>query len=59
MLDAERHYAELEEQAEKLPECSECGEKIQSDELYEFNDELICPECLIHNHRKWTNDFIE
>ena len=59
MRDAERYYAEREEEAERLPECSECGEKIQSDELYEFNDELICPKCLKDNHMKWTNDYCQ
>lgn len=46
-----------EEELEKLPKCSECGEPIQSDECYEINDELICPECLRENHRKWVEDY--
>ena len=53
------HMAERDRQLDKLPECSECGEKIQSDECYEFNDELICPDCLTNYHRKWTEDFMK
>lgn len=58
--DAFREHDARQEQAfEKLPECSECGYKITTDECYEFNDELICPECLKDNHRKWTENYIE
>lgn len=46
-----------EEELEKLPICDCCGERIQSDECYEINDELICPECLRENHRKWVEDY--
>ena len=60
--DAERYFTELERQAEerleKLPVCSECGCPIEDDWLYEFNDELICPECLEENHMKKTEDYV-
>lgn len=55
----EMHMAEQERELDKLPECSECGEKIQSEECYEFNDELICPDCLKNYHRKYTEDFMK
>lgn len=54
-----QHDAEMEAELEKLPVCSECGEHIQTDELYEINDELICPKCLKENHQKWTEDYCE
>lgn len=44
---------------DKLPKCAECGEPIQDEECFEINGELICPECLKSNHRKWTEDYIE
>ena len=53
------HDAEQERMLAKLPICSECGEPIQSDECYEINDELVCPQCLEENHRKWVDDYIE
>ena len=57
--DAERYEAEQEESLKRLPVCCECGEPIQTDECYEFNDELICPDCLRDNHKKWTEDYME
>ena len=57
--DAERHEAEQERQLQKLPICCECGEPIQTDECYEFDGELLCPDCLMGNHRNWTEDYME
>lgn len=53
VADAERYTAEQEAELEKLPKCSECGEPIQTDTYYEFNDELYCEHCL-GNHRHST-----
>lgn len=54
-----RHEAEQQRQLERLPECSECGEPIQDEECYMFNDELICKQCLEDNHEKKTEDYME
>lgn len=59
IADYNRYSSDQEEALAKLPRCSECDEHIQSDECYEFNDELICPECLVNNHRKWVEDYCE
>lgn len=59
VADFHRHDAEQTRKLESLPRCSECDEPIQSDECYEFNDELICPDCLKDNHRKWVEDYVE
>lgn len=56
--DADRYYSELEEQAEKLPACRECGERIDGETAFEFRGEYICEECLIENHRVWVEDLI-
>ncbi len=53
-----QHDAEQQKKLDKLPVCVECDEPIQTDELYEINDELICPDCLVKYHRKWTEDYI-
>ncbi len=53
-----QHDAEQERGLQLLPYCSECGEHIQTDDLYEINDELICPHCMEENHRKWTENFM-
>ena len=56
--DFDRHEAEQERELKKLPKCCECDNPIQSEECYEINDELICPECLKDNHRKWVEDYV-
>lgn len=58
LADFDRHDAEQQKQLDKLPKCYECGEPIQTDECYELNGELICPECLKDNHRKWVEDYV-
>lgn len=52
-----RHDAEQAKALEKLPKCAECGEPIQTEECYEINDELICPECLERYHRRRVEDY--
>ena len=54
--DFERHSADQERQLDKLPECCECGQKIQDEFCYEINDELICPNCMNDNHLKLVSD---
>ena len=57
--DYAAYDAHVSAELDKLPRCSECDEPIQTDECYEINDELICPECLKENHRKWTENYCE
>ena len=59
IADFNRWDEEQTKWLDKLPKCAECGEPIQDEECFEINGELICPECLKHNHRKWTEDYIE
>ena len=60
VADADRYFSEREERwLQSLPICSECGEPIQTEECYEINDELICPDCLEFNHRKRVEDYID
>lgn len=40
------------EQLERLPVCADCGEPIQDEYCYEYNDEFICPQCNEDLHRK-------
>ena len=53
------HEARLQREADKLPKCCECDQPIYTDECYEINGELICPQCLVDNHLKHTDDYIE
>ena len=59
VADFHRYDAEQEKRLEKLPRCCECDNPIQTEECYEINDELICPECLNDNHRKLVEDYVE
>lgn len=45
----------LEQKLEKCLDCAECGNKIQTDEFYEFDGDFICPDCLLE-HRRWVDD---
>ena len=47
-----RHEAEQQAQLDKLPECSECGEKIQDEYAYYINGEWVCEQCMNENYRK-------
>lgn len=58
VADAERHIAEQERRLDKLPECSECGEKIQDEYCFEINDEYICEHCMDENHKKAVDDIV-
>lgn len=58
IADAERYMAEQEAELRVLPECAECGEKIQDEYCYEFNGEYICWNCLKEYHEVRTEDLI-
>lgn len=58
IADYDRYCAEEEQARELLPECSECGRKIEDDCCYQINDEIICEECLERNYRKYTVDLM-
>lgn len=47
-----RHDAEQQARLDKLPECSECGEKIQDEYAYYINGEWIHEKCMNENYRK-------
>ena len=37
-----------EDALDKLPKCDKCGEPIQDEDLYDFEDgNLICEECVL------------
>lgn len=54
-----RYEEERDRELRKLPVCSECDEYIQDEYCYEINGELICPDCIERNHRKFTKDYTE
>lgn len=59
LADFDRYDSEQIKRLMTYPKCAECGEPIQDEECYEIAGELICPDCLKDNHRRWTDDYID
>lgn len=57
--DFERYDAEQQAWLDSRPVCSECDHPIQDERCFQFNGELICQNCLVTYHEKWTEDFVE
>ena len=58
--DYDRYDAERQRAQDRLPQCCECGEPIQSDECYELDDgKYFCPECLDEKYKRWTDDLTD
>ena len=54
--DAEQYEYEKEKRRQEriydLPECDECGDRIDDDYYYECDDRTMCPSC-VSKHMKW------
>ena len=59
LKDWERYDAQQQRGLDKLPKCSYCHHPIQDDDYYEFEDRLLCPECLNEHHKKSVEDYIQ
>ena len=59
VADFLRYDAECDREMDRLPRCCECEEPIQDEDLYDFDGDLICHYCLINNHRKPVEDYID
>lgn len=57
--DYDRYDAEQITKFKQYPLCSYCCDPIIDDYLYEFNDELICEDCLNEHFRKPVDDYVE
>ena len=65
--DAVGYFQELDDERERaiacLPVCSCCGEPIEDDDLYDFDGELVCEECLpvylADNHKHKVTEYID
>lgn len=52
------HEAEQERRLKRFPLCTECGEHIVYDFLFNIDGNLFCEECAHDNFRKHTEDYI-
>ena len=57
VADFERHDREQQEAASKLPKCVYCRQRINDEEYYDIDGDLMCYECLVTHHRKWTDEY--
>lgn len=48
---------ERERRLARLPSCAHCGEKIQDEELIDYEGKLYHEECFLDEYRKWTEDY--
>lgn len=57
------HEREREKEASCFPQCKECKERIFTEKCYEFDDDVICEDCVMdyinENYRKSVMDLIE
>jgi len=53
-----KYEAERQAELDKLPECAECGHKIQDEYAYCINGEWIHEKCMNENYRKEVSDYV-
>lgn len=44
--DASFHDLEQDRWLKSRPRCKWCGQRIQDDDAFEINDELVCNDCV-------------
>ena len=59
LRDAMRYDAECQRELDRLPVCCECGGTVQDEYFFEINGEYLCEQCLIENHRRAVEDYVE
>ena len=62
MIDNYRvwEYAERERERrlEMLPTCEKCHERIQDEDYYDVDGEILCEACMKRKYRRKTEDLI-
>jgi formylmethanofuran dehydrogenase subunit E len=59
LRDFDRWDERRQRALDRLPRCCECGEPIQTEEFFEFDEgKIVCPACLEENHQRYTDDYI-
>ena len=53
-----QHEREQQRWLDSRPVCTECGEPIQSEYLFDMDGTLICPECIVRYYRQETEEYI-
>ena len=63
LRDFDRWDAERQEKMDRLPTCENCRHPIQDEDLYDFDGDLVCEECLLdyvrEKYKKKTEEYME
>jgi formylmethanofuran dehydrogenase subunit E len=53
-------YAERERERRlaRLPVCEDCHERIQDEDYYDVDGELLCENCMKKRYRRFTEDLV-
>lgn len=59
--DFDRYDREQERQLARLPICEghKCGKRIQDEDYYDVDGEILCEECMKRKYRRKTEDYYE
>lgn len=55
----EAHEIEMEKRLARLPICEnpKCKKRIQDDEYFEIDGEILCRDCMEDRYMKYTEDY--
>lgn len=58
--DFDRWDAEQERQRARLPVCEgkKCGKRIDEDDYYDIDGEILCEECMKRKYSRSTEDYV-
>ena len=57
--DFDRYDMEMERRRARLPVCDNCRKRIQDDEYFDIEGEILCRACMEDRYMKYTEDYIE
>lgn len=55
--DFHRHDREQEEALKRLPICDKCRRRIQDEDCYDIDGEILHEECMKEKYRRRTEDY--
>lgn len=55
--DFDRYDREKERRLARLPVCDNCNRRIQDDDYYDLEGEILCESCLKDKYRRSVEDY--
>lgn len=59
LADFDRYDIEQARREARLPVCDGCKKRIQDDEYFEIDGEILCRKCMDDRYMRYTEDYIE